>query len=135
MSTFSIHVLLLYTVNVMDTYVGLLEGYHSRDNILRTISYAAGFASGAFKGKFAKDLIIIANQVSSARTVNRLLDDVLMWRETSDWGSSVSIRRNDLSFSNYKILISVTYILSVSISFAKLVIQLVKRLVLIFAYI
>jgi hypothetical protein len=74
----------------METYVALLQNYQSRDRILRTVCYASGFAAGAFQGKMARNLGVIAKNMGTARLINRLFDDVPMWTVTKTWGASVS---------------------------------------------
>lgn len=72
----------------MDTYVALLQTYSGRDKIVRTTGYTAMLLSVAVKGKVGQKLGIFARQLSSARTILRLFDDVPMWTLTRKWAAS-----------------------------------------------
>lgn len=72
---------------MMDTYVSLLQTYAGRDKIMRTVGYTSMFLTGAVKGRTGQTLTLFARQISAARMVMRLFDDVPMWRMTSKWGA------------------------------------------------
>lgn len=71
----------------MDTYVALLQTYSGRDKIVRTTGYTAMLLSAAVKGSTGEKLAIFARQLSSARTILRLFDDIPMWKLTRKLGA------------------------------------------------
>lgn len=68
--------------------MALLQTYSGRDKIVRTTGYTAMLLSAAVKGKTGQKLAIFARQLSSARTILRLFDDIPMWRITRNLGAS-----------------------------------------------
>ena|SRR6218665_68054 len=84
---------------MMDTYVALLQTYSGRDKIVRTTGYTAMLLSVAVKGKVGQKLGIFARQLSSARTILRLFDDVPMWTLTRKWAASVGSKCLLLNFA------------------------------------
>jgi len=75
----------------MDTYVKLLQSYGGRDKIMRTTAYAVVLLSGPMQmqSKGKARLTAFAKQISAARVVLRLFDDVPMWRVTRNWSADV----------------------------------------------
>ena len=73
----------------MDTYVKLLQSYGGRDKIMRTSAYAAVLLSGSMQSKGKARLTAFAKQISAARVVLRLFDDIPMWRLTRNWAAEV----------------------------------------------
>lgn len=78
--------------------MALLQTYSGRDKIVRTAGYTAMLLSAAVKGKTGQKLTIFARQLSSARTILRLFDDIPMWRITRNWGASVGAKCLLLNF-------------------------------------
>ena len=67
--------------------VSLLSTYSGRDKLVRTSSYVAMLLSGATKGAASKKFGTVATQLSAARVVLRLFDDLPMWKAvTSKYG-------------------------------------------------
>lgn len=73
---------------MMDTYLSLLQTYSGRDKIVRTTGYVSVLLTGVVKGKTGQKLAIFAKQLSSARTILRLFDDIPMWNFTRKWAAS-----------------------------------------------
>lgn len=72
----------------MDMYVSLVQTHAGRDKIMRTTGYAASLLSAAAGEKNSAKLLVIAKQISAARTVLRLFDDYPMWTTTRQFGAS-----------------------------------------------
>ena len=70
----------------METTLKLLQSYWGRDKIIRTISYAAMIGAGSTKGDTAQRFGVIASEISKARTVLRLFDDLLLIAHTRNYG-------------------------------------------------
>ncbi len=67
--------------------VSLLSTYSGRDKLVRTSSYVAMLLSGVTKGTASKKFGTVASQLSAARVVLRLFDDLPMWKAvTSKYG-------------------------------------------------
>ena len=77
----------------METTIGLLQTYAGRDKLMRTSTYICMLLAGKLEGKAAQDFGVIAKQISSARTVGRLYDDLLMlgFSYSYGFGKHVSI--------------------------------------------
>lgn len=59
---------------------------------MRTSAYAAVLLSGQLQSKSKARLTAFAKQISAARVVLRLFDDVPMWRVTRNWAADVRER-------------------------------------------
>jgi len=64
----------------------VLETYHGRDQVLRTLEYACKLLSGCCKGKFSSRLNIIAEEFGGCRTILRLFDDLPMLAYSLSYG-------------------------------------------------
>jgi len=71
----------------MDTLLSLLQTYSGRDKLMRTSGYVATLLTSSVKGDSSKRLTAYAKQISNARVVLRLFDDLPMWRITSKWSA------------------------------------------------
>lgn len=72
----------------MDSYLSLLQTYSGRDKIVRTTGYVSVLLTGVVKGRNGQKLAIFAKQLSAARMILRLFDDIPMWRLTRNWAAS-----------------------------------------------
>ncbi|KAK1134759.1 hypothetical protein K0M31_007533 [Melipona bicolor] len=70
-----------------------LETHQGRDKFLRTLSYAAKFATlGTFSNETERKLKIFSSQISECRMILRLLDDIptIHYAMTYGWGKEES---------------------------------------------
>ncbi|KAI0213887.1 hypothetical protein LSAT2_001065 [Lamellibrachia satsuma] len=70
----------------MDIAVALLKKYAGRDKIMRTVCYTSLMLTGPMRGKIARDLTVLAKQISTARMITRLFEDMPSWVTTQGYG-------------------------------------------------
>ena len=70
----------------MDIAVALLKKYAGRDKIMRTVCYTSLMLTGPMRGKIARDLTVLAKQISTARMITRLFEDMPSWVTTRGYG-------------------------------------------------
>ena len=70
----------------MEIAVALLKKYAGRDKIMRTVCYTSLMLSGPMRGKIARDLTVLAKQISTARMISRLFEDLPSWVTTFGYG-------------------------------------------------
>ena len=76
----------------MDIMLALLKKSAGKDKIMRTVCYSALLLTGVSRGRLAKDLALFAKQISGARTVSRLFDDLNAWNVTRGYGFGSHVR-------------------------------------------
>ena len=75
----------------METYVKLLQTYTGREKIMRTAGYVAMLLSGAADGQAAKKLGTVSSQISAARVILRLFDDLPMLCYVAKYGTGSQV--------------------------------------------
>ncbi|ESO11307.1 hypothetical protein HELRODRAFT_91533 [Helobdella robusta] len=74
----------------METYVKLAQTFAGRDKLMRTTGYTLALISSTLNGDSSKKLSIVAKQISSARIIMRLFDDIPGFNNTKKMGADVS---------------------------------------------
>lgn len=72
--------------STLRSYVELIQSYQGRDKIVRLCSYAAAFLSGASRGNISTKFGVISKELSYARVILRLFDDLPMLTYTMRYG-------------------------------------------------
>lgn len=76
-------------MDVVDKLSNLMESYRGHDNSLGLIGYSSTMISGLYSKKnpiLSKKFKTIANEISNARVILRLLDDFSMLSYTYSYG-------------------------------------------------
>ena len=75
----------------MDTTIELLLSYSGRDKLMRTASYVTMLLAGASDGRAAKNMNRVSQQISGARVVLRLFDDLPMIAHSWKYGTGSKV--------------------------------------------
>ena len=76
----------------MEDTVKMLMTYAGRDKAMRVTTYATMFLAGNSKGQIAQKWGAIARNMSSARTVMRIFDDLPMLASNLKYGLGKHVR-------------------------------------------